>query len=1713
MTIRVFISSTFRDMHAERDYLSRLVFPELRSRCQKRGAEFIGLDLRWGVTEEEAQREGALKICLDEIERCRPFFVCLLGSRYGWVPPPEEVPTKQFEDAVRGTPPIALDEWYALDETSVPPVYRLRRDRPIPEDVADTLARFWEKAGLPTAGESITAREILRGVFEEGFPATHVMFYLRKPGVEAAPAFPPTFVPVFVEPDANRRTKLHDLETKIRKCNDPMVVRDYGAAFAGLRIDPNLLPDDLSDEERTGIKDGAVAADRLDRFSAPVRQVILDRGTVELSGLETLGDQILEDLWTAIEKELERPGEVLDRHQRERAYHERFVIDRTRLFLGRDAIVTRVVDGLADPAGGNLMVVSGEPGSGKSALLAECARLARERFQSALVIPHFIGASPGSAILANTLRSICETLKRECGLTEEVPQEPGPDGQQRPPVIRPMEVPADPQKLLQKWPEFLEKAGAQKRVVLLLDALNQLDPLDHSRELGWVPYRIPQGVTMVVSALPGDCLDRLRHRVSGGAVIDVPVLAAPDRRAVVETHLGQRRKKLSPPQLERLLDTTKRLEAGRPLYLLVALEELGLFGSYEALDGRIDHLPPTVAELFDQVLERLEHDHGRDMTESICRWIAVSRSGMLESEILDLLTGREQVFPRARWSRFYHALESHLRPVEEETGEGLLAFYHDQLRFAVYRRYLQMQSAEEQPTDAFREAHAELARYFRKAAIEEGGEFPKWRWDQKRSLSELPHHQLSAEMWDALEKTLTDIGFVEAKSRTGMVYDLVRDYAAAERAWPGQQEERREEEEWQRRMQAYVDALIACSRAHTAQRGGLDVEIPPLPEPPPSVARTSEPEGADAGREWTPIERVRAWEHFVSNHSVALPSGREPAFLTAYNSVDSGPVADALEDRLRKGNGPAGWLRLTNRLPFFLRPACLRTLEGHTKAVHGVAMTPNGRRAVSGASDGTLRVWDLETGYSRVLEEHRGAVNAVAVTPDGRRAVSGASDGTLRVWDLETGYSRVLEGHRGAVRAVAVTPDGRRAVSGCGAVNVDARDETLCVWDLETGHCRVLEGHVEGANSVAMTPDGRRAISGGEKTWRVWDLDTGHSRVLGRSWGGEPVAITPDGRRAVSGGVNFDPGIRLCVWDLETGQSRGLQGHNRAAGTAVAVRAVAVTPDGRHAVSGCADKTLRVWDLETGHSRILDGHTNAVGAVAVTPDGRRAVSGSSDYTLRVWDLATGHSPELQGHRGAVRAVAVTPDGQRAVSGSSDGDMTLRVWDLATGRSRVLQEYGCTERIAVTPDGRSAISGGRGLYFWDLETGSPRVIDRVMLVNALAWTPDGRRAVSGSECLQVWDLETGHHRLLDGHTNAVAAIAVTPDGRRVVSGGRDQTLRVSDLGAGRTLEFLLHHLEVLQGVVLDHFSPGHSCMRHRRCFEFVERVMRSAALRILGHSAVIYGHTNAVTAVAVTPDGRCAVSGNADGTLRVCNLETRRSRVLKGHTVEVMAVAVTPDGRRAVSGSRDKTVRVWDLETGQSRVLEGHTDRINAVAVTPDGRRAVSGCELLGFESKDNTLRAWDLETGELIAIYASAAGRVSSFALKFPTLVAGTSNGRVEFLRLMGRQSPVLLDGPRIATAQRLWLCAPGLTGGRWDDAVTALCDTCGQRFPAPDAALDTIAAITRAARLDPADSPCLKLPADAWEDRRLLSQCPLCHEPLKFNPFVVDNRDRHPAP
>jgi WD40 repeat protein len=591
---------------------------------------------------------------------------------------------------------------------------------------------------------------------------------------------------------------------------------------------------------------------------------------------------------------------------------------------------------------------------------------------------------------------------------------------------------------------------------------------------------------------------------------------------------------------------------------------------------------------------------------------------------------------------------------------------------------------------------------------------------------------------------------------------------------------------------------------------------------------------------------------------------------------------------------PVSWLRPLHPALDPPGTGLVRTLQGHSDSVTGVAVTPDGKLAVSASGDKTVKAWDLETGrVLRTLEGHSDSVTGLAVTADGKRAVSASRDKTLKVWDLETARAlRTLEGHSAPVTGVAMTLDGKRAVSASG-------DKTLKVWDLETGGTlRTLEGHSDSVTGVAVTADGKRAISASrDKTLKVWDLETGGAlRTLeGHSDAVYGVAVTPDGKLAVSASRDKT----LKVWDLETGVAlRSLEGHSDW------VYGVGVTPDGKRVVSASWDKTLKVWNLETGIAlRTLGGHSSVVDGVAVTADGKLAVSASEDHTLKVWDLETGGALCMpEGHSSGVDGVTVTLDGKRAVSASWDN--TLKVWDLEIGGAlRTLGGHSSfVSGVAVTPDGKRAVSasGDKTLKVWDLETGvALRTLrGHSSFVSGVAVMADGKLAASASwdGTLKVWDLETGVAlHTLEGHSSFVSGVAVTADGKWAVSASRDNTLKVWDLetgGALRTLE---------------------------------------------GHSAGVNG-------VAVMANGKRAASASKDHTLKVWDLETGTAlRTLEGHSAEVNGVAVTADGKRVVSVSRDSTLKVWDLETGLP-LATFHCDAIPRCCAFAGGQTIVAGDE-------------------------------------------------------------------------------------------------------------------------------------------------------------------------
>jgi WD40 repeat protein len=264
---------------------------------------------------------------------------------------------------------------------------------------------------------------------------------------------------------------------------------------------------------------------------------------------------------------------------------------------------------------------------------------------------------------------------------------------------------------------------------------------------------------------------------------------------------------------------------------------------------------------------------------------------------------------------------------------------------------------------------------------------------------------------------------------------------------------------------------------------------------------------------------------------------------------------------------------------------------------------------------------EADSYHRQYRSQPTGPVLAVAFSPDGRLALTGNDDRTLRLWEVETGRERTrFHGYNREVLCVAFSPDGRRALSGgycyTRGRSLKSLPPNLRLWDLEAGReAYGVSVHMM-VFSVAFSPDGRLVLSSGDdKMPRLADAADGREvrRFAGHRAAGCYCVFLPDGRRILSGGA--DRTLRL--WDVDTGRELGrLEGH------ASAVTCLAVSADGRRAVSGSKDKTVRYWDLD-GQQELccFRGHKGRVTGSAIAPDGGTALSCGWDKTIREWELA------------------------------------------------------------------------------------------------------------------------------------------------------------------------------------------------------------------------------------------------------------------------------------------------------------------------------------------------------------------------------------------------------------------------------------------------------------------------------------------------------------
>lgn len=720
----------------------------LRRLCETDGFQFQLIDLRWGVSQEAGWDQRTEQLCLEEIRRCqdvspRPNFVALIGQRYGWRPLPQTLTTSDWtllRDVASEHLPL-LEDWYRPDSNNLPFVYRLRprlsdqeRDRARWEDVEvrlhsvlmQCLAQHPDKVSdaIRFADKSLTEKEIEHGTENARQRKWQAFAYFR------------------------------DIDGKSRdELDEPFVDRDAN----GKMVDPR------SSEKLAGLRARLEASESVATMEfAPGAE----GDTVDPAYIDVLAEQIYQDLSQAISKQIAafRDGDPLERELQK---HTKFAVTRLNNYIPRPGPQRRIKKHVSSSKADIPLMIAAPSGGGKTALLAWADRELASTHPDRIIATRFVGATGESASLRSLVRSIHDEVAQATGTT------PLDDN-----------FTDQPMRLLG---ETLRLGSAKRPLVILLDALDQLASDDHARTLNWLPVRLPENAKLIISVMSTGP-DGAESDVYRAALKRIP-------KSGIQTLRPMSRKELERAFFEWLksfgrtvsAEQSSRVRAAiaacpRPLFVRL-LAELARRWEAEVTPAE---LPRDIQHAVAAVLSQLEREemHRRPLVAATLSKLAASRAGLTEPELVDLIgrdprvvedfeahsrheyIDRSAGLPPIIWSRLLLDLNFFLGQ-NSAAGIGLLNFYHRQLEFAARERY----------ADAIQTSASEIADYFEaQPPVLHSAEAsaPNLRrsfelvW-QLRALD-------SDESSERIQALLTDTDFVEAKSQTSLLRDLLEDY-------------------------------------------------------------------------------------------------------------------------------------------------------------------------------------------------------------------------------------------------------------------------------------------------------------------------------------------------------------------------------------------------------------------------------------------------------------------------------------------------------------------------------------------------------------------------------------------------------------------------------------------------------------------------------------------------------------------------------------------------------------------------------------------------------------------------------------------------------------------------------------------------------------------------------------------------------------------------
>lgn len=1519
-TVRVFVSSTFRDMHGERDVLSRFVFPEIKEFCKKRHIHFFDVDLRWGVTEAHTLETGsAIDTCLNEVDRCRPFFIGLLGSRYGWAP-----------------------EKYLVSED---PRFAWVKEYP--------------------AGRSITELEMEYGALAAGGQQLGSLFFLRNDSFVSK--VPSSSKPDFEAPEEDKE-KLAALREKVLATGRATT---YSASWGGIVDDKPMA---------SGLEDFKAAA--LRRLKEDIVALFPEDGATALSPLayETqVHEEYLEvrsRRFVGRKEQLKEMFTFADEYKT--AGRSGPLVLHGSPGMGKTSTLAKFCRDYREERPGAFVLshfVGSAPGSTdiRHTLHRICSILVEEYEledevdlpqtydELKLLFPRILELCAFGRPLVICLDSLnalsdnhrahsLEWLPHAQHLAVPVIVSTYTDSKSfeavkprlpTPPMVVLLGMPEEERKQLVRvtlfeYRKVLEEKASNNQMRTLMRKSGSCKPLwltiacEELRMFGVyellaaklksLPAKVPALLDTVLARIEGD------HSTT--TVASALSLISCSRNGLSETELLQL---LAPPGKQ-------QLPRGNWAAIQRSLETLLRFvgvGEEATLDFAHEEMSAAVKKRYLRTQLKFKETHSRLATFFMERADPSADGSFMECTdqraIRELpfhllqagrLTELEEVlcevdFVRCKCSfgmvhellEDVSALRGQKKPdssvisfssseKEDSKVEDLYSFLTASSHVLSVEPRLCLQEAANQPDSSF------LARVVKEQGHGMVGQ--KWlEWFNKPQVHDPCQFTLSGFSEAMMACAFSPDGrsmVVASRDRTMTTYDTATGTELAS-------------------FLGHTHWVVACSYSPTGSQ----------------IVSAS----------WD--NSLRIWDADLGTE-LTLLGGRfghkKRVASCAYSTDGSLVISGAWDCSVKLWDVSTG--------------ECLKTLKGHIKPVNAVAFSEDAERAASASWDCSIKIWDVYSGKcTATLTGHSQSIRSVTFAPNNRHLISTAADCSIRIWDIEKQRAvQTIKGHTSPVNSCSLSSDGKHLISA-------SDDQTVKVWDAlggsEIRSMALPAGDY--STTVAMSGNGKTLVSGSSDcTVHVWDARSGtlagtlkgHTRVV------TTVDISHDGHWAASAAEDKE----VRVWDLASMDCLAvLSGHDGA------VHGVAFHPTNRNTlVTASEDFTARVWKIagsgEATVENVLSGHGAAVLSCAFSPNGSSIVSSSRDGSVRIWSAATGKCQKtLLGHKDWITACAFSPDSQKLATVS--WDFNVKIWDATsfeelhtlTGHGGGVTDcsWAPSSKVLVT----SSFDGT--LRLWDVVDGVPvnTMEGHQSRVNGCAWLEKGTKIASASDdgTVKLWDSVAGTEiATLQGHSGTVQSVDFSHDKSQIVSASTDRTVKVWKASVSRVEGGAMSfgppssHKEAVTAVSFS--ADGQTAITASRDAEVLRWDVENARIDSIFDGA----RDSAVTAAALAPDEAFCCSGTKEGWLALHDASSGTvscQKMVAGGSV-VSAMAYAPAGGQVTTGSWGHDVQIWKVSRQGKLALQctgRHDDWVNDAAYSTCSSFVMTA-------SHDRTVRLW-----------------------------------------------------------------------------------------------------------------------------------------------------------